>query len=97
MQFILIAHDKAGALPLRMATRPAHLTYLEQKVGPNLLFAGPLLDDDGNPNGSVVVVEAEDMEAAQGYYNGDPYMAAGLFADIRITRFRHVFSNGKQI
>ncbi len=97
MQFILIAHDKAGALPLRMATRAAHLTYLEQRVGPNLLFAGPLLDDDGNPKGSVAVVEATNMEEAQNFYNGDPYMEAGLFAEFSINRFRLVFSNGGQI
>ncbi len=97
MQFILIAQDKAGALPLRMATRPAHLAYLEQKIGPNLLFAGPLLDDDGNPKGSVVVVEAEDEAQARGFYNGDPYMSVGLFADFSISRFRHLFTNGKLI
>jgi len=97
MQFILIAHDKAGALPLRMATRPAHLAYLEQEIGPKLLFAGPLLDADGNPNGSIVVVEAKDEQEARGFYNGDPYMAVGLFAEITISRFRHVFTNGKQV
>ena len=97
MQFILIAHDKAGALPLRMANRPAHLTYLETQIGPALLFAGPMLDDDGNPKGSVVVVEAETLEQAKSYYSGDPYMAADLFAEFTISRFRHVFSNGKQI
>jgi uncharacterized protein YciI len=97
MQFILIAHDKAGALPLRMATRPAHLAYLEQEIGPKLLFAGPLLDHDGNANGSVVVVEAEDEAEARSFYNGDPYMAAGLFAEITISRFRQVFSNGKPV
>jgi uncharacterized protein YciI len=96
MQFILIAHDKTGALPLRMATRQAHLTYLAQEIGPKLLFAGPLLDPDGNPNGSVVVVEAEDEAAAKEVYNRDPYIAVGLFADFMISRFRTVFTNGVQ-
>jgi uncharacterized protein YciI len=97
MQFILIAHDKTGALPLRMTARPAHLAYLEQEIGPKLLFAGPLLDNDGNPNGRVVIVEAADEEEAKGLYQGDPCMWVGLFADFTIRRFRHVFSNGKQI
>ncbi len=97
MHFILIAHDKAGALPLRMATRPAHLTYLEQQISPNLLFAGPLLDAEGNPNGSIVVVEAADEAEARRLFDSDPYMAAGLFADTAISRFRHAFSNGKPV
>jgi uncharacterized protein YciI len=97
MQFILIAHDKAGALPLRMATRPAHLVYMAREIGPKLRFAGPLLDEAGNPNGSVVVVEVADEAEAKGLFDGDPYMGAGLFADFTISRFRHVFSDGVQI
>lgn len=97
MQFILIAHDKAGALPLRMATRPAHLAYWEQQIGAKLVFGGPLLGEDGNSRGSVLVVEAADEEEARRLFDADPYIAVGLFADVAISKFRHVFTDGRQI
>ncbi len=97
MQFIMIAHDKAGALPLRMATRPAHLDYCQRAIGRNLLFGGPLLTEDGNPRGSVLVVEAADEAEARRLFENDPYMGVGLFEDVTITRFRQVFSNGTQV
>jgi uncharacterized protein YciI len=97
MQFILIAHDKAGAASLRAANRPAHLAYLEQELGPKLLFGGPLQDPDGNSNGSVLVVEAADEAEARRYFDADPFILAELFADVTITRFRHVISNGVRV
>jgi uncharacterized protein YciI len=94
MHFILIAHDKPGGLPLRLATRPAHLTYWEQEVGAKLLFGGPLLGDDGNPKGSILVVDAADDAQAKAYFDADPFIAAGLFQSVEISRFRHVFTGG---
>jgi uncharacterized protein YciI len=95
MKYILIAHDKAGALPLRKATRPAHLAYWEHKIGADLVFGGPLLGADGNPFGSVLVVEAPDEQAARAIFEADPYVAAGLFEMTSISAFRHVFTAGK--
>ena len=97
MQFILIAHDKAGALPLRMATRPAHLDYCQRTLGKNLVFGGPLLAADGNPRGSILVVEAADEAEARRLFENDPYRSVGLFEDVTISGFRQVFSNGAQV
>jgi uncharacterized protein YciI len=94
MQFILIAYDRAGGLPLRIATRPAHLTYLDKQIGSKLLYAGPMLDPDGNPKGSVLIVEAADEAEARALFAGDPYALAGLFEQISVSGFKTVFRDG---
>jgi uncharacterized protein len=94
MQFILIAHDKSGGLPLRMATRPAHLAYWQDKIGPKLLYGGPLLGEDGKPNWSVLVIEAADEAEATGFFEADPYVSVGLFESSSVSAFRTVFRDG---
>jgi uncharacterized protein YciI len=94
MQFILIAHDREGALDLRKATRPAHLDYWRDAAGENVILGGPLLAADGNPFGSVIVLEAPDEQAARALFEADPYVTAGLFELTTISRFRHVIDKG---
>jgi len=93
MKFILIAHDKAGALEVRKANRPAHLAYL-QEAGETIVFGGPLLGPDGSPFGSVVVIEAENEAAARAFFEGDPYAEAGLFEMVTVSGFRVVMEKG---
>ena len=84
--FIIICKDKPGALETRMATRPVHLDYL--KGSEIVKIGGALLDDDGNPLGSVIIVEAEDASAAKQLAENDPYVAAGVFETVEIRPYR---------
>ncbi|WP_411819172.1 YciI family protein [Hyphococcus formosus] len=81
--FILICRDKPNSLDLRMETRPAHLDYFNA-YGPGGLVAGPMLDDNGKPKGSVLIIEAEDQAAAEAFAQNDPYAKAGLFESVEI-------------
>ena len=58
-----------------------------------LKFAGPFLDEEGKPNGSLVVVEAADKAAAAAISAADPYAKAGLFAEVDIKPWTWVFNN----
>lgn len=88
MTFILIAHDKPGALEIRKANREAHLAYLkETDVG---TFGGPMLDAEGNMCGSMLVLDVPDMAAAEAWAANDPYAKAGLFASVEIKGFKQV-------
>ena len=59
MLFAFVCKDKPGSLQLRMDTRPEHVAFLTKlNEAGTLKFAGPFLDADGKPNGSLVVVEA---------------------------------------
>ena len=57
-----------------------------------LKFAGPFLDDDGKPNGSLVVIEAADKAAAAAIAADDPYAKAGLFETVEIRPWNWVFN-----
>ena len=88
MLIALIAHDKPGALALRMENRQAHLAYIE---GTGVVAqAGPLLNAQGQMAGSLVVLDVPDMAAAQSWAANDPYAQAGLFADVQLHAWKRV-------
>jgi uncharacterized protein YciI len=94
MLFAILCKDKPDHLQLRQETRPSHLAYLNEfNVKGTLKFAGPFLDDDGNSNGSLVVIEAESKSAAQEIAAGDPYAKAGLFAAVEIRAWNWAINN----
>ena len=75
MLFAIYTEDNAGALPIRKANRDAHLEYLK---GFDVVSGGPILDDAGDMVGSVVILNAADLAAAEDYAANDPYKLAGL-------------------
>ncbi len=91
-QFILLCRDKPDSLALRMETRPAHLDYFKH-YGKKLILGGPMLDAEGKPNGSMMVIEAENEAAARELSENDPYKKAGLFAEVSIIPFNTVIIN----
>lgn len=93
MLFAVICNDKPGCLQLRMDTRPEHLAFLESLNGKGTLaLAGPFLDSEGKPNGSLIVIEAPDQTAAELIAAGDPYAKAGLFASVEIRPWTWTFN-----
>jgi uncharacterized protein YciI len=91
MQFAIICKDRADAGSLRQETRPRHIDYLNT-FDSQLVYAGPLLQDDGQtPKGSLLVLEADGKAAAQAFAEDDPYAQAGLFESVEIHLVRQVF------
>jgi hypothetical protein len=87
MHFVIYCKDKPGQPELRPATRPAHVEYLGG-FKDKILIAGPMLGDDGNPNGSLIVIDAADRAAADEFAKNDPYAKAGVFASVAISAWR---------
>lgn len=85
--YALICRDKPDHVDLRMATRDEHLAFLRGTE--SLRFAGPLLED-GLPVGSLVVVGADNLEAAEAWAASDPYAKAGLFALVEVVEWKKV-------
>ena len=82
------------SVQLRLDTRPehvAHLTKLNEEG--KLAFAGPFLDADGKPNGSLVVLKADSVEAARALGEADPYAKAGVFASVEVKPWTWTFNN----
>ncbi|WP_199553497.1 YciI family protein [Sandaracinobacteroides hominis] len=82
--------DKPQQRELRASTREQHLAYLESAIE-QVLVAGPLLDDEGLPIGSMLLMEFPDRRAAVAFAAEDPYARAGLFASVAVTAWRQVF------
>ncbi|HEY2707664.1 MAG TPA: YciI family protein [Caulobacteraceae bacterium] len=85
--FVLICIDKPDSLALRMATREAHFAYFAAHPGV-LRLGGPFLNQAGEMAGSLIIIEAEDLAAAQALHDGDPYKLAGLFERVEIRPWR---------
>ena len=87
MHFVIYAKDKPGQPTLRPATRPAHIEYLGG-FKDKILIAGPMLGADGEPNGSLIVVDLKDKAAADAFAANDPYAKAGVFQSVAVTAWR---------
>jgi len=90
--FVLIGCDGPRGRELRARHREAHLRNLAPlDEADRVRFAGPLLDDAGAPSGSVVVFEAESLEAARRFAATDPYVVEGVFERWELRETRQVF------
>ncbi len=87
MLFAMIAKDKPGMGEKRTATRPAHLEHLKA-LGEKLTLAGALLNAEGAAEGSLIVYEADSLEAATAKLMVDPFIKEGIFGDVQIKPWR---------
>ena len=100
MLYAIIAEDAANSLQDRLAARPKHLERLTalQEQG-RLILAGPHpaidTDDPGEAgfSGSLVVAEFDSLEDAKAWADADPYVTAGVYANVTIKPFKKVFPN----
>jgi uncharacterized protein len=90
MLFVVIATDKPDSLGLRMATREAHFAYARQTGG--IKLGGPFLDANGEMAGSLIIFEADDIDAARAWHANDPYVKAGLFAHSEVWPWKPTFN-----
>lgn len=95
MWFAIIAEDVAESLDKRKAARPAHIARLQALLDAGRLFvAGPfpaIESEDPGPagfSGSLIIAEFPSQADAQAWADADPYVAAGVYADVRIKPFR---------
>jgi hypothetical protein len=85
MYFVIYGTDKPGVLAIREATRPKHRVHLqEHKRKVKLHHGGPTLDERGAMNGTLLVVEADNIEEVRAFVSDDPYVKAGIFEEIEI-------------
>ena len=92
MLYAMIAKDKPGMGDKRIATRPVHLDHLHA-LGDKLVLAGALLGTEDKPEGSLMVVEAESLEAATAMFMADPFIKEGIFGATEIKPWRVAINN----
>ncbi len=97
MLYAIISEDKPGTLERRLAARPKHLERLNALLHEGrLLLAGPHPAIDSNDpgaagfSGSLVVAEFPSLDEAQSWADADPYISAGVYAQVTVKPFRKV-------
>ncbi len=98
MLFAIISEDVSQSLDKRKTARPAHIERLQvlQNDG-RLVLAGPHpaveSDDPGEAGftGSLIVAEFDSLDEAKSWAEADPYVDAGVYADVKVKPFKKVF------
>ena len=89
MLYAISCQDKPEAVDLRLATREAHLAYVERTGCVKL--AGPILaEDETTMIGSLIVIEASSLKVAKDWADADPYNQAGLFKNVEVRPWKWV-------
>lgn len=95
MKFLIYTEDKADSLHIRQANRAAHIEWLKGEAGPELLIAGPWLDEAGMMRGSLLIVEADNKNDVEDWLSKDPYKEAGLTKSVNIKAYNWVIGAPK--
>ncbi len=88
MLYIVYQIDGPDSPEIRAATRDAHFKYLDEHED-ILVLGGAMLADDGKTRtGSVLIINAENLAAAEAFSENEPFRRAGLFERVEINRMR---------
>lgn len=87
MLFMVAAFDKPGMLETRLKVRSEHLDYLKS-LGDRIKIGGGMLNEDDQPLGSLLIIEADDRGAVDALLQDDPYSKAGVFERVDIRPWR---------
>ncbi|MCK5121965.1 MAG: YciI family protein [Methylococcales bacterium] len=98
MLYAILSEDVTDSLEKRKSARPAHLKRLEdlQNAG-RLIIAGPHPAIDSNTpgeagfTGSLVIAEFATLQDAKKWADVDPYVEAGVYANVSVKPFKQVF------
>jgi uncharacterized protein YciI len=97
MWYAIVGTDVPDSLQRRLSARPAHLDRLDRlRDEGRLMLAGPFpaidAEDPGSAGftGSLIIAEFEDLAAARAWADADPYIDAGVYADVSVRPFRRV-------
>jgi uncharacterized protein YciI len=97
MWYAIISEDVENSLPLRAKSREAHLERMKVLINEGrLLLAGPhpaIDSEDPGPagfSGSLVVADFPSLEDAKKWADTDPYVEAGVYANVIVKPFKRV-------
>lgn len=97
MWYAVICEEVEDSLKKRMAARPAHLERIKALVDEGrVLVAGPHpaidCEDPGEAgfDGSLLILDFPDLDAATAWADSDPYVEAGVFSSVTVKPFKKV-------
>lgn len=97
MWYAIISEDNDNSLPLRATAREAHIARLRLLAADGrLLLAGPHPAVDSEEpgeagfTGSLVIAEFPSLDDARRWADEDPYVAAGVYREVKVKPFKRV-------
>ena len=90
-QYVIIARDgnDEKAPDRRMEVRPVHLAGAAKlKASNNFVIGGAMLNDAGQMEGSVMILQFETEEQFNDWYKNEPYITGGVWKTIEVKPFR---------
>lgn len=97
MWFSIVCEDVPDSLARRQSVRADHLKRLELlKDDGRLLIAGPNpAVEANNPGeagftGSLIIAEFDSLDDARAWAGADPYVGAGVYAEVSVKPFKKV-------
>ncbi|ADE15401.1 YCII-related protein [Nitrosococcus halophilus Nc 4] len=97
MLYAIIGQDIEHSLERRRQVRSAHLARIQElQENGRLVLAGPFpamdTEDPGEASftGSLIIAEFPSLEAAEQWAEADPYVAAGVYAQVTVKPFKQV-------
>ena len=90
-QYVIIAKDgvDADALERRMQARPFHLAGASRlKANGQFVVGGATLNEQGQMNGSVMIVQFDTNADFEHWYNNEPYIQQGVWQEISVQPFK---------
>jgi uncharacterized protein YciI len=98
MWYAIICDEVEDSLDKRMAARPSHLDRLRSLVEEGRVLAAgphPAIDNeepgDAGFDGSLLILDFPDIQAAREWAEADPYVHAGVFTKVTVKPFKKVF------
>ncbi|HEY9642804.1 MAG TPA: YciI family protein, partial [Coleofasciculaceae cyanobacterium] len=69
--------------------RTEHLRYIEAHKE-QIFCGGPTLDDHGNSEMMLIILDAPDLASAEAFIQVEPYNRSGVFERITIRQWRQI-------
>jgi uncharacterized protein YciI len=90
MEFALYCIDKPDSAALRASSRLGHLENLVRHAD-HVRYGGPLLDEQNQPKGSLLVMSFPQRADLDRFMASDPYFISGMFESVTVWPTRQVF------
>lgn len=85
MQFIVIARDYKDGLQKRLEVREKHIALGDKMVGEgNALYGAALLNEKGDMNGSVYILDFPSRKELDEYLKTEPYVIGKVWENIEV-------------
>ena len=97
MYYLILCDDKPGCESIRDRLRPKRIQWLDRNADRLIAAGGKVDSENRRVTGGLMIVEAESQEAAERFADEDPFLAAGLYRNLEVVRWRRVFFDRRRI